>query len=174
MLSLWHRMIAISQIVGGGVGLIMTGVLIIKPPPIDFPEGMLLYSPIIFGATLAAGVLLLKRNVIGYRMSVALQAAQVIQVSSASFTFKVTLGLQILLVFGGSWFRLSPGFNIAAWIGKSFSTAPTFVAVNVFSVTALIYLLSTRWRLFQSESQEEKKSNNGVVTVAADDAAPHP
>jgi hypothetical protein len=153
MLTLWHKIIAISQIVGGGLGLISIGIFIVKPPSIAAPAGMYLYSPIVFGATLVAGILLLKRNIWGYRMSLALQSVQIIQISTA-FTYNISLGLQVLLVFGGSWFRLSPGFNVAAWIGKSLVGTPTFVAVNAFSLVALIYLLSSRWRIFEVSCQQ--------------------
>lgn len=159
MLTRWHKIIAVSQIICGGLGVVGTILFMVKPPPFELPMGMYLYAPIIFGTTLAAGFLLLKRNSLGYRMSLAAQAAQIIQISTANFTYNVTVGLQILLVFGGNWFRLSPGFNVAAWIGKSLPEAPTFVAVNAFSVIALIYLLSTRWRLFHMGNNEANRSN---------------
>lgn len=158
MLTIWHKIIAISQIICGALGLVAT-IMFIVTPQIESPAGMYLYSPIIFGATLAAGVLLLKRNLLGYRISLTVQTAQIIQISTLSFTYNVAVGLQTLLVFGGSWFRLSPGFNVAAWIGKSLPNAPSFVAVNAFSLVALFYLLSTRWRLFPSQCNEAKRSN---------------
>lgn len=155
MLTFWHKVIAVSQIIGGGLGLVMIPLAVMRPAPVALPVGFYIYSPVIFGAALAAGILLWRRTVAGYRLTVAIQTIQILQISSTVYTYNVTIGLQLLLVFGGSLLRLSPGFYIASWLGKFPAEAPTFVAVNAFSVIAVVYLLLTRWRIFHSSNVQD-------------------
>lgn len=157
MLTFWHKIIAISQIIGGGIGLAMLLVLTMRPASVALPVGFYLYSPVIFGTALGAGILFWRRTVTGYRLTIAIQILQILQISFTAFTFNITLGLQLLLIFGGSWFRLSPGLNVASWIGKSAAEAPSFVALNAFSVIAVAYLLSTRWMIFPSPKLQDDK-----------------
>jgi hypothetical protein len=130
-------------------------VFAMKPAPVELPFGFYLSSPVIFGTALGAGILFWRRTATGYRLTIAIQTLQILQISSTVFTYNITLGLQFLLVFGGSWFRLSPGFYIASWLGKFPAEAPTFVAINAFSVIAVAYLLLTRWLIFLSPKVQD-------------------
>jgi hypothetical protein len=161
MLTIWHKAIAVSQIVGGGFGLIIIIISIMRPESLAFPPGFYYYSPIIFAIALFAGILFWKRSIAGYRLTLATQTIQLIQISTGLFTYKVTLGLQLALVFGSSWFRLSPGFNISSWVGESTLGLPDFIAINAFSFIALIYLLKTRRKIFPSEVLNNNPSTRG-------------
>jgi len=88
-----------------------------------------------------------------------------------TFWHKVIAVSQI--VGGGLGLVMMPILIISTWIGGSSLGLPTFIAINAFSAFALIYLLTTRWKIFHSERAYNTQSNNGVVSEAANDAAPH-
>jgi hypothetical protein len=95
--------------------------------------------------TASAGILLLRGRDLGRQLSVAVQALQVINLSTAAFSYQVALGpVARLRIQPDGWLTQFGAYGTAAAaFGPLLPTSPEYT-VNVVALVALVLLLRTR------------------------------
>jgi hypothetical protein len=139
MSNRFRKAIAVSEVAGGGLAL-LSDVLFAHAGALSMLE--LVVLGILGALSIMAGIALWKNDMLGHRVSIALQAAQVIQVQSAALTYKVLLGVQLVV-----WIREGGRLGIAPGLGGLFSIGADpadfwWLGLNVWALVALIALIA--------------------------------
>jgi len=137
------RIIAVFEVVGGVLGLVMSLVLTMSAR-LDSTSAAVFIAPnclAVYG-----GILLWRGAGRGYVISSALQLAQLIRFSSSFLFYEFVLGFAFTVGAGVRSFFFYPKIGSTGLIALAHTGAPFRIGINVVAVAALIYLLR-RWKL---------------------------
>jgi hypothetical protein len=137
-----HKVIAWCEILGGVYGFFMLP-FIAHQNILGLGQLFYIGYTIAFGLSFVAGLLLVLGRVTGARLSVFVQALQLIHICAWTLELRYVSGP--LLSFGGSGTGnvfFSYGFVASFWIGPPTGEYSVYLAINIFSLAALSYLLA--------------------------------
>src|SRR5688572_5874934 len=89
----WRRAVGWSEVVFGGLGLVLIPFDAVGNTYLQNPSAYIAGSLILFGLSLAAGLLLLRRRPAGVPLSIGVLVPQIVWVSVPSFQIKFISGL---------------------------------------------------------------------------------
>ncbi len=132
----WQLLIGWSELIAGLGGLLMLPIVayqnVIQATAIYY-----LGAGVVFAFVGAAGWFLARGHQFGLQASRWLQAAQILQLTAAGFTYQFTAGFQLLVVFGPGQLRFSPGVNAGLWLGPTIGDQAFRLGLNLFPIIAL-------------------------------------
>jgi hypothetical protein len=132
----WQLLIGWSELIAGLGGLLMLPIVAYQNA-IQATAVYYLGAGVIFALVGAVGWSLLHGRQFGLQASRWLQAAQILQLTAAGFTYQFTAGFQLLLVFGPGHMRFSPGVNAGLWLGPTVGDQAFRLGLNLFPIIAL-------------------------------------
>jgi hypothetical protein len=132
----WQLLIGWSEFIAGLGGLLMLPIVAYQNA-IQATGVYYLGAGVVFAFVGGAGWFLIRGHQFGLQASRWLQAAQILQLTAAGFTFQFTAGFQLLLVFSPGHFRFSPGVNAGLWLGPTIGDQVFRLGLNLFPIIAL-------------------------------------
>ena len=164
-----HKAIAWCQIIGGAAGIVML-------PEVVHQNisglGVLFYIGwvIAFGLSIVAGLLLVMGRVTGARLSVLVQALQLIHISAWTSELRYVSGpLLALGISDTGGIGLTYGFEAIFWIGPATREDIVYLAINIFALAALWYLLARPIPRSASASTSEFDGPTAVTDLQRND-----
>jgi hypothetical protein len=155
----WRRVVGWSEVVFGGLGLVFLPIDAVRNPYVTNPSAYIAGSVILFGLSLAAGLLLLRRRPAGVPLSICVLVPQVVWVSVPSFQIKFISGLLAGLQITSTTVSMRFGFEMAAWVGPNVDPEPYLLVVNAFPLLALRGL----WRISRATTVEPSSAQQPMV-----------
>lgn len=140
-MHIWLRqVIAASEIVGG---LFALAAIISAIRADDHHIGTALLLAVLSALSITAGIQLWRDRQLGYRLSLLLQGAQMLQLRSAALVYRVVLGFQLTV-----WVREGVGVSMIQGVGASVAIATGaeswLIGANLCAVGAFLLLESPR------------------------------
>jgi hypothetical protein len=154
------KALAIYQIGGGIIGLILTAILISKLNIIPVLSGILLFVVIVlYLFSIYCGILLLKKDPAGLNYSLVNQCLQVVSFAIAGFAFQYISGAYMSIgVSLSDSFTLLANFGVSSWqIAINGDSGPVIVVVNLVALVLIIFILRLRKETRVSISDAERQ-----------------
>ena len=140
------RIVALLQIAGG----LMAGVLAVSTPLGIVGSGMV--EGLAFGSLLG-GVLLASDRRAGVRISVCVQALQILRLQTQQLTYLVTAGPQIVLGLLDGQLALMQGVGFGAFSSLYAPQEHVFVGLNLIPLLAVIVLILSYRRVMWKQAE---------------------
>ena len=150
MTTFWQRIIALAEMIGGGLALSAT---------VFAAKAGASKSAILFGATLdllvlVAGVALWFRRTTGIVLSVIAMALQSVQVFTGWLVWQYVAGAALLVQVIGGEMQWSGGLLVRHTFFQAEASKGTGLGVNVIAIAAMAFLIMTRRRGKSTHSQQ--------------------
>jgi hypothetical protein len=141
--------IAASEIISGA--FLMVGAVVVVVMRVQVPDWYLLAAESVAVSALIAGYRLARNRPEGFKWSLWIQAAQVLQFLLPKFLYRVLLGPYLVIVFSMDETLVAPGFKGELTIGWK-GPSPGAIGLNVVAV--LLFFLLGRAILAQRREGE--------------------
>ena len=151
------KVVGWCEVIGGAAGFLLLPITAVQqtrlglPVDVRMPLTWYVMAAVTFGASIAAGALLLRHRAAGIAASSVIQGLQIVQFSLPGFVYQYSTGFQLLLFVNSYTVRLSPGVNAGFTALPPRVSAPWSVGVNFFAVIALVVLLRLRRRTLEPQ-----------------------
>jgi hypothetical protein len=154
MTQLISRIIAVVQVLGGLMGTVAAVGLIVRAGAGGFAFGALFIA--LYLLSVVGGILLWRGRLLGYTLSIVVQALQVLHVETARFAWQFVVGLAGWLAWASD--GVSDGVSVdydiasrfqlmfASGFGPRFDEAGVHLGLNAVAGVVLVYLIVARRR----------------------------
>jgi hypothetical protein len=159
-----RRLIAASELLAGVVWVVLIAFGKVQPPHGASGFVQLGCQVLLFAAAVSGGFLLWRNDVRGYRLSLAVQACQVLRLSSSRLTLLVTCG--IALTFDYAPFvpknmgRTNLFAGISGVVVELSRISPLSIGINAIAILCLL------WLVRNLRAPETREGRAGIPAVA--------